>query len=105
MTTYDPQRRKDLPHGHAAIGLDDNGIEHRMSTAAHDDRVFLLDGDDVVETHDLGELADAGALTGTMHDGRWYAADTPRAWVAAWDRRIGWHRIDIAASVMDCMEV
>jgi hypothetical protein len=101
MTDYEPQTRKDLPHGHTVIGVDDNGIEHRYAGGVRDHRVFLLDGDTVAEVHDLDELADAGAVTDTTHNGEYYPATTPRAWVAAWADHVGWRDVRLATDIIE----
>ncbi|MFC7076123.1 hypothetical protein [Haloarcula halophila] len=49
-----------------------------------DRRVFICDGDDVLEVHDLDTLAAAGVLEPVTYDGESYDATTPRAWVEAW---------------------
>jgi hypothetical protein len=76
MPTNDSTAEKaTVPRGAARIAVDTNGHTHWFPGAAKDRRVFITDGRDVLETHDLRDLADAGALD----------APTPRAWVDAFD--------------------
>lgn len=65
-----------VPRGAARIATDTNGHTHYFAAAVKDRRVFIADGREVLETHDLTELADAGALD----------EPTPRQWVDEFGR-------------------
>jgi hypothetical protein len=101
-TQSNPQERTGLPYGTTLIGTDTNGHEHRFAGAVTDDRVFICNAGEVLEVHDLAELADEGILTPATHDGELYAADSPRAWVEAWRTDCcGWSTVRLGESLVE----
>jgi hypothetical protein len=100
-TQSSSHERTGLPHGTALIGIDTNGREHRFAGAVADHRVFICDGDAVLEVHDLDALAAEGVLGPVTYDGESYDATTPRAWVEAWAADCGgWSEIRLDQSLV-----
>jgi hypothetical protein len=84
------------------IGTDANGNDHRFAGNVIDHRVFICDGDEVLEVHDLEALAADGVLEPTTYKGELYGAVTPRAWVAAWAADCcGWSAVRLGESLVD----
>lgn len=76
MQRNDTQPEKDtVPRGAARIAIDTNGHTHYFAAGVKDRRVFIADGREVLETHDLTELVAEGALD----------EPTPRQWVDEFD--------------------
>ncbi|WP_336358944.1 hypothetical protein [Haloarcula sp. CGMCC 1.6347] len=101
-TQSNPQERTGLSYGTTLIGTDTNGHEHRFAGAVTDHRVFICNADEVLEVHDLAELADKGVLTLATHDDGLYGATTPWAWVAAWASACcGWSEVRLGESLVD----
>ncbi|KZX49712.1 hypothetical protein [Haloarcula sp. K1] len=67
-----------------------------------DYRAFICYAGEVLEVHDLAELADEGVLTPATHDGELYATDSPRAWVEAWRTDCcGWSTVRLGESLVE----
>ncbi|MFC6977058.1 hypothetical protein ACFQL1_23815 [Halomicroarcula sp. GCM10025709] len=100
-TQSSSQERTGLPYGTALIGIDTNGHEHRFAGAVADHRVFICDGSEVLEVHDLDALAAAGVLEPVTYDGEPYDATTPRAWIEAWAADCGgWSEVRLDESLV-----
>lgn len=92
MTDATQCEKRTVPRGATRIGIDTNGNTHWFAGAVKDRRVFIADGEEILETHDLRELVTEGVLD----------VDTPRAWADEFEAHaVGFETLQLGNSLVD----